>query len=317
MNTPSTAPIPSETTPSAYEARRLARIDRLRARAERKAAEATAAHARAGQLASVIPMGQPILVGHHSEGRDRRYRDKIQKTYTRAAESAKEASDLARRADAAEENRSISGDDPTAIERLQEKLAGIQKSRATMTAANRIVRRAATTERSGDRSPGPELQGNLRRNGRNGAGSGVDVDVLVPELVALGFSAGRARELFEPDFAGRRGFPSYALTNASSEARRVEERIATLQAAAARPARTPVSGTCLSDGAPGGSLDVTVSEEDNRVRLVFSGKPSEAIRTRLKSEGFRWSPTSGAWQRHASAYAWQIACAYVLPGGAS
>lgn len=31
----------------------------------------------ASEMASIIPMGQPILIGHHSEKRDRRYREKI------------------------------------------------------------------------------------------------------------------------------------------------------------------------------------------------------------------------------------------------
>ena len=35
-------------------------------------------------MASAIPFGQPILVGHHSEGRDRRYRDRIHNTFGKA-----------------------------------------------------------------------------------------------------------------------------------------------------------------------------------------------------------------------------------------
>jgi hypothetical protein len=43
------------------------------------------------------------------------------------------------------------------------------------------------------------------------------------------------------------------------------------------------------------------------VQLIFPGKPSDEIRARLKSNGFRWSPTAGAWQRMPSAWAWQVA----------
>ena len=37
--------------------------------------------------------------------------------------------------------------------------------------------------------------------------------------------------------------------------------------------------------------------EENRLQLFYPGKPSEGVRTKLKHNGFRWSPTTGAWQR--------------------
>ena len=37
--------------------------------------------------------------------------------------------------------------------------------------------------------------------------------------------------------------------------------------------------------------------EEMRVQLRFPGKPDEQTRSLLKSHGFRWSPTQGAWQR--------------------
>lgn len=42
----------------------------------------------------------------------------------------------------------------------------------------------------------------------------------------------------------------------------------------------------------------TVKNNDlMRLQLLFDGKPSEEIRTILKSNGFRWSPNQKAWQR--------------------
>ena len=34
-----------------------------------------------------------------------------------------------------------------------------------------------------------------------------------------------------------------------------------------------------------------------RLKLFFDGKPSSDIRDALKSNGFRWAPGSGCWQR--------------------
>ena len=37
--------------------------------------------------------------------------------------------------------------------------------------------------------------------------------------------------------------------------------------------------------------------EANRLQIFFEDKPDEATREALKSNGFRWSPKAGAWQR--------------------
>lgn len=37
--------------------------------------------------------------------------------------------------------------------------------------------------------------------------------------------------------------------------------------------------------------------EQNRLQIIFDGKPDEETRTSLKSNGFRWSPRNQAWQR--------------------
>ena len=37
--------------------------------------------------------------------------------------------------------------------------------------------------------------------------------------------------------------------------------------------------------------------EENRVMFIFDGKPAENVRQLLKSHGFKWSPTRGAWVR--------------------
>lgn len=54
-----------------------------------------------------------------------------------------------------------------------------------------------------------------------------------------------------------------------------------------------------------GDITIINSVEDNRIMITFPGVPDESIRARLKSDGFRWSPSNGAWQAYRSA-AWKI-----------
>ena len=42
---------------------------------------------------------------------------------------------------------------------------------------------------------------------------------------------------------------------------------------------------------------VEIDYDDNRVRIRHDEKPSEDVRSQLKSRGFRWSPKNKAWQR--------------------
>ena len=46
---------------------------------------------------------------------------------------------------------------------------------------------------------------------------------------------------------------------------------------------------------PGG--EAKVNEAENRLQLMFEDKPDADTRQALKSEGFKWAPSQGAWQR--------------------
>jgi hypothetical protein len=49
--------------------------------------------------------------------------------------------------------------------------------------------------------------------------------------------------------------------------------------------------------APAG-VRLVENAEAARIQLIFPGKPDEATRSLLKSNGFRWAPSESAWQRH-------------------
>lgn len=46
-----------------------------------------------------------------------------------------------------------------------------------------------------------------------------------------------------------------------------------------------------------GDVKVWHNVEQNRLQLIFDGKPEQAMIDRLKKSGFKWSPRNTAWQR--------------------
>lgn len=74
------------------------RAQALTAKAERRTAAAHTAHDHARQLADQVPFGQPILVGHHSEGRMRRHAQRIHAAMDATVKAATLAEQTQRRA---------------------------------------------------------------------------------------------------------------------------------------------------------------------------------------------------------------------------
>ena len=70
------------------------RAAKLREWADKRTAKANALHEQAHRMAEHIPLGQPILIGHHSEGRDRRYRNRIHNTFGKSFEHQAKAADM-------------------------------------------------------------------------------------------------------------------------------------------------------------------------------------------------------------------------------
>lgn len=186
-----------------HDERRERRADRLHERAAKARAESEAAYGRSSQIADRIPMGQPVLVGHHSEKRHRRDLDKIDSAMRRSVEKQREAERLQSAAASAESNTSISSDDPEALVRLREKLEGMEAEREEIKRQNRLARK-------GD-----------------------------PEVVAMLTERYKHVPWQDP----RKGYPSYVLKNLGGNIRRVKERIASMERQAKRePRETEIGG---------------------------------------------------------------------------
>ena len=150
----------------------------------------------------------------------------------------------------------ISSDDPQAVEKLEAKLAALEKHQELMKAANVAIRMKDPTE--GD-----------------------------AKLAELGYTPEDIAKLRAPDFCGRIGYPAYELQNNNANIRRIRGRIAELKK---RTESTP-EGWEFDGGR------VVVNTTENRLQIIFDGKPDADIRTELKGEGFRWAPSQGTWQR--------------------
>lgn len=128
-----------------YRERRERRAERLRGWADGRADKAQAAFGRAEEIASGIPFGQPILVGHHSEGRARRDQARIVNGMRAGIEHSDKAAEHARKAAEIERQaaHAIYSDDVDALERLRERLEGLEAERARVKAYNASCRRGA------------------------------------------------------------------------------------------------------------------------------------------------------------------------------
>ena len=252
-----------------YQERKEARIDRMEERAARAQAESTAASHAAHEIMRLIPPGQPILVGHHSERHHRRDLDKIDRNMRKSIEAGEKAAYYASRAASAASNRAISSDDPDAVERLEAKLAKLQAAQEEDKALNAYYRK----HKSVKGFPGISDE-----------------------------EADRAdKELSEMREGIRRPVPAWQLSNRNGEIKRIKDRLAQLR---------KVDEMEHTEIEFDGGMIIT-NEDVNRVQILFDEKPDDATRSKLKSNGFRWSRTEGAWQTQRTPQSLRRAC-YLL-----
>lgn len=144
---------------------------------------------------------------------------------------------------------------------LKNKIAQAEKLQEMMVEANKIVRKKAE----------PGIGGVSKQQ----------------QLINMGFTERQAMEALKPDYMGRIGFPAFALSNNSANIRRMKERVIELGKREVTPtAEIPFTGGSIVD-----------NREEDRVQIFFDQKPPQAMIDKLKSEGWRWAPSVGAWSR--------------------
>jgi transcription elongation GreA/GreB family factor len=125
------------------------REEKAEARAERFADYAGNAASRSASLSDsahrmgdAIPFGQPILVGHHSEGRDRRYRERMDNKMRKSFAESDRASHWAGREQAAASYKAFRNDPPRTlrrIDKLEAQLRRVEKWQAGKSAGGDTV----------------------------------------------------------------------------------------------------------------------------------------------------------------------------------
>jgi uncharacterized protein DUF3560 len=185
-----------------YRDRRERRAERLREWAARRAARSAAAFDRAHEVAGQIPLGQPVLVGHHSERRHRRDLARIDGAMAAGVEHGRKSEEMSRLAGNIEAalEASIYDDDADAVERLRERIAALEAERERIKAYNASCRRG---------QPDPSLLNERQRETLE------SVRRVAPYALGKGGA-----------------FPSYALSNLSGNLARNRQRLARLLAEA-------------------------------------------------------------------------------------
>ena len=184
-------------------------------------------------------MGQPILVGHHSEGRDRRYRARIGQTMDKAISLDKKAAYYEEKAECVGQS-GISSDAPDALERLEKKLAEREKAHAWMKEVNKAFKK-------GDAA-----------------------------LLALGMTQAQIDKMRATmSSCHHQPYPQFSLANNSAEIRRIKVRIEKLKATAQNVTiKTPFASGTIVDNVEENRLQILFDDKpdaDTRTKLKSHG----------------------------------------------
>lgn len=172
-----------------YEQAQESRAERYVDRAEKAEKRADDYYKRSQDLVGMIPLGQPILVGHHSEKRHRATVAKSHQAMHKSIDESRKADTLKMKAHTVGSG-GIASDDPGALQKLENKLADRERTQAMMKGAN------AASKRKDEEG-----------------------------LKKLGFSDVDLESMKKSDAWGGRLFEPYQLQNNNAEIRRLKQRI--------------------------------------------------------------------------------------------
>lgn len=240
-------------TPEEYAAKREARYNRLIAAAEKAEKESTAAWNQARSMAEVIPFGQPILIGHHSERRDRNYRARIESKHRRGYELHQRAEELRSRAEAAQNNNAIFTEDPEAAAKLGDKVSILIEVQERYKAINAAHKKYLKNPASLDACDLTDAEKEIIRNY-------VPTYSWTPHPIA-----------------------PFTLTNLSAQIRTAKKRAAQVEKQQAIPDKDETIDTIRIEWRP----------SENRIRVIYPARVDLATFKKLRQHGYKAMKETG------------------------
>ena len=147
-------------------------------------------------------------------------------------------------------DKNIFSDDEDALDRLQERIAELEKKQAAMVAVNKICRNKKTDQ--------AEKEKQLRESM-----PGIDEKTM--------------HHIFNPMYSFEKaGFPSYSMSNNNANINRLKKRIEEVKRRQERQEMAEENG-------------VAITGNETYVSVTFPEKPAYDIIRALKDAGFRWS----------------------------
>ena len=223
--------------------------------AEKADARSDSAYKRARDLGKHIPLGQPILVGHHSEKRHRAHLKRMDSAARKSCEEHSKASHHRSKAVGLERQlkTSIFSDDDNAVKALREKIDTLDAKRKRMRRINAAHKAFVKDPAALDLAKWADLTEEERTRIRR----------------------------YEPAYSWEpHPFPPYSFQNVGGRISQAKKRITAIEAQRERAEKAESNGGVVIEG-------------DKHVRVTFAEKPDRSVLTALKDNGFRWG--GGSW----------------------
>ena len=260
MNEEKTARTPGRAD---YAGRQEARKERLEVAADKARCRSEESFEASRAETRHIPMGQPILIGHHSESRHRNALKRSDNKMRASIQYNEQANVLESRA-AGVGRGGVSADDPEVIQKLK----------------------ARITDLEGYRDEGKRLNKSLNKHKKK-----LEGDALVEALIADGIKEETARLLATPCRNSGR-LTGVAVTPHTKEIRRLNERIELIQEELEAGEFGVITGTI-----EGIDWKAYGDEDENRICIEFESRTSKDLARWMKQQGYNFSRTHERWQR--------------------